>query len=85
MDAQPDCPPAFDDVAGKELEINWRYWVPQPGGRKKQQMIWCQGTIVEVATSAENRLPIKIRRELQAPSSTRISGCALEVACRQQP
>ena len=54
-DAQPEKPPAFNTLLGKEIEIRWRYWErcdpsTDPRGRsKKQVFIWCAGLVTEIA------------------------------------
>jgi hypothetical protein len=63
-DVQPKKAPGIDALVGVELELCWRYWERLPSGKRKQRMIWCQGSVVEVARSAETRLPANIRKEL---------------------
>ena len=63
-DEQPEDPPRFDSLVGVTLEINWRYWIREDG-KRKGQLIWCQGTVVEVADPKSTQLPKKIRDQLE--------------------
>ena len=67
-DQMPAKAPAWDKLSGVLWEICWRYWVPYTDTngrqRKRQQFIWSEGEVVEVATAVESRLPAKIRKEL---------------------
>eukprot|EP00966_Prymnesium_polylepis_P331666 7387242-Prymnesium_polylepis.1 len=64
-DQQPDDAPPFDSaLIGVTLEINWRYWV-RTNGKRKGQLIWCEGVVIEVADAKNTQLPKAIRDRLE--------------------
>jgi hypothetical protein len=65
-DMQPDTAPPWDSLNNVMLEINWRYWVQLPNGRRKGELCWCEGRVVDVASAAASQIPAKIRKDLEA-------------------
>ena len=60
-DRQPEnSPPLNQSLAGRKLGVCWRYWrkaLPGEKGKKKQVLIWCEGTVVEVADGTVKKSP----------------------------
>ena len=64
-DQQPDSAPLFNAaLIGVTLEINWRYWI-RNDGKRKGQLIWCEGVVVEIADAKSTQLPKTIRKRLE--------------------
>ena len=61
---QPASHPAWDRLVGTELELLWRYWIHSEDGKKRGELCWCQGTVVEMSSNAMSLIPAKIRKEL---------------------
>eukprot|EP00966_Prymnesium_polylepis_P328952 7384731-Prymnesium_polylepis.1 len=64
-DQQPDDAPAFNDsLIGVTLEINWRYWI-RTNGKRKGQLIWCEGVVIAIADAKSTQIPKAIRDRLE--------------------
>lgn len=66
-DEQPPETPPLESLVGTRMEILYRYWVEvenDPKRKKRQELIWCEGDVVEVASKAESRMPAQVRKEL---------------------
>ena len=64
-DQQPDDAPPFNAaLIGVTLEINWRYWI-RTNGKRKGQLIWCEGVVVEIADAKNTQIPKAVRDRLE--------------------
>ena len=65
QDQMDEHAPEWTSLVGVTIELNWRYWIRNEQGKRKGQLIWAEGTIVEVAPPQASQIPKAIRDKLE--------------------